>query len=146
MVAKGAESKGKSAHTAVKVYLFPAESQDAWQGQLRQLAQEIAANLSQMEPSQGKELLGTFVSDLFVAVASQDIQENRRQKQAEGIAAAKARGVRFGPEPKPLPDNFDECYKAWQSGQVTATQAAEACGLSRKGFYRAIERKKKMTG
>ena len=113
-------------------------------GYLRRLAQEVMSEIAELDPSHSKELLGVFVSELFLSVAEQERREMRRQKQAEGIAAAKARGVRFGPEPKPLPDNFDECYEAWQEGQMTAIQAAEACGLSRKGFYRATARKKKM--
>lgn len=122
------------------------KTRNEWpEGRLRLLAQEVIAEISELDPSHSKELLGTFVSELFLSVAEQERRDMRRQKQAEGIAAAKARGVRFGPEPKPLPDNFDECYEAWQDGQITATRAAEACGLSRKGFYRAIERKKKMT-
>lgn len=111
---------------------------------LRQLAQEVLTEISELDPSHSRELLGAFVSELFLSVAEEERREYRRQKQAEGIAAAKARGVRFGPEPKPLPENFDECYKAWQDGRMTAARAAENCGLSRKGFYRAIERKKQM--
>ena len=116
------------------------------QTQLRDLARELASEIFTSDSSCGKELLGTFVSELFLSIAEQERKEYRRQKQADGIAEAKARGVRFGPEPKPLPVNFDECYEAWQDGQMTATQAAETCGLSRKGFYRAVEKKKKMAG
>ena len=116
------------------------------QTQLRDLARELAGELFTSDSSCGRELLGVFVSELFLSVAEQERNEYRRQKQAEGIAEAKARGVRFGPEPKPLPINFDECYEAWQDGQMTATQAAETCGLSRKGFYRAVEKKRKTAG
>lgn len=112
------------------------------QDRLRQLAQEVMSEISELDPSHSRELLGSFVSELFLSVAEQERREIRRQQQAEGIAAAKARGVRFGPQPKPLPDNFDECYQAWRDGQMTATQAAKTCGLTRKAFYRATERKK----
>lgn len=130
--------------TIIKVRLCPDGGSDQLQAQLQELAKGIASGLSTLELSQGKELLGSFVSELFLSVAEQERLAYRRQKQAEGIAEAKARGVRFGPEPKPLPDNFDECYKAWQDGEMTASQAAESCGLSRKGFYRAAEKKKRL--
>ena len=103
--------------------------------QLRELAREISAGLSCLEPSQGKELLGMFVSELFLGVANEDLRRTRHQKQAEGIAKAKTNGVRFGPETKPLPDNFAECCDAWQKGEMTATEAAGNCGMSRKSFY-----------
>lgn len=102
---------------------------------LRKLAQEISVVLSDLEPSQSKELLGAFVSELFLCTANEDLRRARRQKQAEGIAQAKARGIRFGPEAKPLPDNFAECCDAWQRDEMTAAEAAENCGMSRKAFY-----------
>ena len=109
--------------------------------ELRELAKVIASGLSTLELNQSKELLGVFVSDLFLSVSDRERQEFRCQRQAEGIAAARARGVRFGADPKPLPDNFDECYEAWLNGDMTATDAAAACGLSRKGFYRMRKKK-----
>ena len=66
------------------------------QEKLRLLAEEITEDLSRLESAQSKELLSDFVSELFLSMAKQDQQAVRRQKQAEGIAAAKARGVRFG--------------------------------------------------
>ena len=114
------------------------------QARLKELAEEISQSLARLEGGQGKELLSDFVSDLFLSMARQDQQEFRRQKQAEGIAAAKARGVRFGPSRKPLPENFSEYYQAWRNGKMTLTQAAETCGMTRASFYRAIDRMKQM--
>ncbi len=114
------------------------------QAKLKELAEEISSDLSRLESAQGKELLSDFVSELFLSMAKQDQQAVRRQKQAEGIAAAKARGVRFGPSRKPLPENFAACYEAWQRGQMTLTQAAETCGITRSAFYRAIDRMKEL--
>lgn len=116
------------------------------QDRLRQLAEEVMFEISELDASHSKELLGAFVSELFLAVAKQEQRDFRRQKQAEGIAAAKARGVRFGPTRRPLPDNFTECYKAWQNGQMTKTQAAETCGMSRTAFYREVNRFKQGNG
>lgn len=112
------------------------------QDHLQQLAGEVMAEISELDPSHSKELLGVFVSELFLAVAKQEQRDFRRQKQAEGIAAAKARGVRFGPARKPLPDKFEECYEAWENGQLTQTQAAKICGMSRESFRRTASRRK----
>ena len=116
------------------------------QEKLRLLAEEITEDLSRLESAQSKELLSDFVSELFLSMAKQDQQAVRRQKQAEGIAAAKARGVRFGPSRKPLPENFSENYRAWQSGEMTLAQAAETCGMTRASFYRAVDRMKQLEG
>ncbi|MEY8233301.1 hypothetical protein AALA82_17010 [Oscillospiraceae bacterium 50-16] len=116
------------------------------QEKLKLLAEEITEDLSRLESAQSKELLSDFVSELFLSMAKQDQQAVRRQKQAEGIAAAKARGVRFGPSRKPLPENFSQYYRAWQSGKMTLTQAAETCGMTRASFYRAVDRMKQLEG
>lgn len=126
---------------AARVQFDPTGTREELQTQLRELAKVIASGLSTLELYQSKELLGVFVSDLFLSVSDRERQEFRCQRQAEGIAAARARGVRFGADPKPLPDNFDECYEAWLNGDMTATDAAAACGLSRKGFYRMRKKK-----
>lgn len=129
---------------AVKVRFSPNGDEAELQTQLQGLAKEIVAGLSVLEPKQSESLLGSFVSALFLSVAEESRREDRRQKQAEGIAAARARGVRFGPSPKPLPEHFAENYEAWVNGAVTLTQAAENCGVSRKAFSRAIDRMKRL--
>lgn len=111
------------------------------QTQLEALAKEIVSDLSSLEAAQRQELLGTFVSELFLAAAEQSRQETRRQKQAEAIAAAKARGVRFGRTAKPLPEKFDACYQAWRDGKLSLTEAADACGMVRSSFSRAAMRR-----
>jgi len=107
---------------------------------LDELAEEISADLAQLESSQRKELLSDFVSKLFLNAEKQNQKELRCQRQAAGIAAARARGVRFGRAQKPLPENFIQYYKAWQDGQMTAAQAAEACGITKGAFYNATYR------
>ena len=62
-------------------------------------------------------------------------RDNIRQRQAEGIAAAKARGVRFGRPPLPLPDNFHMLHQAWRGQKITLRQAARACGMPTGTFY-----------
>ena len=79
---------------------------------------------------------GRYGPDLsFVA---ENARTNIRQRQAEGIAAAKARGVRFGRPPKPLPENYHSCYQRWKAGKITGTAAAKECGMPLSTFrYRA---------
>ena len=116
------------------------------QSRLRQLAEDVMSEISEMDASNSKELLGVFVSELFRTVAEQEHRETRCRRQAEAVAAAKARGVRFGRRRNPLPENFNEQYEAWQSGEVSMTQAAKACGITRTAFSRAVERMKEGNG
>ena len=85
-----------------------------------------------------KNLLGTFISDLVLTLLSY-LAENERvnihQRQAEGIAAAKARGVRFGRVPNPLPDNFYEVYQRWKMKKISVSQAAQECGMPQTTFF-----------
>lgn len=85
--------------------------------------------------------MGTFLSDIVLQVLSfvaENERTNIRQRQAEGIAAAKARGVRFGRPPCPLPESFHEAYELWKSGKLTGTAAAKACGMPLSTFrYRS---------
>ena len=85
-----------------------------------------------LDTRRGKDLMGTFLSDIVLQVLSfvaENERTNIRQRQAEGIAAAKAKGIRFGRPPKPLPDNFHKNYQRWKSGEISGTAAAEACGM-----------------
>lgn len=129
-----------------RVRFCPTEEHAELQAQLRELAGKIASGLSSLEPAQSKELLGTFVSDLCLAVAEQEHRAVRRQQQREGIKAAKQRGVRFGPSSKPFPENFDECRRGWRSGEVSLREAAEACGMAKSSFYEAVVRTEQSMG
>lgn len=103
--------------------------------ELRELAREIAESLSGLDPASGRELLSGFVSDLFFNLTECQRREDRRRKQAQGIADAKARGVRFGRTARPVPDNFDQLHQDWREGRITLQKAAEACDLPRGTFY-----------
>ena len=96
-----------------------------------------------MDAASGRELLSDFVSELFFCVTEQQRREDRRQKQAQGIAAAKARGVRFGRTARPVPDNFDQLHQAWREGRISLKQAAESCGMARGTFYNAALRRER---
>lgn len=89
----------------------------------------------------GKDLIGTFLSDVVLQVLS-FVAENERlnihQRQAEGIAAAKAKGVRFGRPPQPLPSDFHLIWQKWKTGDISGLAAAKACGMPLSSFrYRA---------
>ena len=89
----------------------------------------------------GKDLMGTFLSDIVLQVLSfvaENERINIRQRQAEGIAAAKAKGIRFGRPPKPLPDGFHAAYQKWKAGKITGITAAKECNMPLTTFrYRA---------
>lgn len=101
----------------------------------------VVLDMPLLDTRRGKDLMGTFLSDIVLQVLSfvaENERINIRQRQAEGIAAAKARGVRFGRTPKPLPENFQQLYQQWKSGEITGTAAAKQCGMSLSTFrYRA---------
>ena len=110
------------------------------QDHLRQLARAVMSEISGLDPSHSAELAGAFVSELFLLVAEQRQREERRKKQAKGIAAAKAKGVRFGPQPQTMPDDFEELRQAWRSKRIPLSVAAELCGVPRSTFYDAALR------
>lgn len=118
------------------------EIQDQW----RRLTKEIGADISVidmplLDTRNGKDLMGTFIADLVLQILSfvaQNERENIRKRQAQGIAAAKARGVKFGRPPKPLPENYHSAYQRWKAGKITGTAAAKECGMPLSTFrYRA---------
>lgn len=94
-----------------------------------------------LDTRRGKDLVGTFLSDIVLQVLSfvaENERVNIRQRQAEGIAAAKARGIRFGRPPRPLPANYHSAYQRWKAGEITGTAAAAECGMPLSTFrYRA---------
>ena len=116
------------------------------QNQWRMLTKEkrvdiVVLDMPLLDTRRGKDLMGTFLADIVLQVLSfvaENERTNIRQRQAEGIAAAKARGVRFGRPPKPLPENFCEVCRAWKRGVITGTMAAKLCSMPLSTFrYRA---------
>ena len=87
----------------------------------------------------GGDLTGAFIADLVLQILAYVAQTERefiRQRQAEGIAAAKAKGVRFGRRPDELPPRFEEVCRLYASGQLSVRKAAKALGMSKSSFYR----------
>lgn len=94
-----------------------------------------------LDTRRGKDLVGTFLSDIVLQVLS-FVAENERaniwQRQAEGIAAAKARGIKFGRPSMPIPESFYSAYSKWKKGELTGAAAARECKMPLASFrYRA---------
>lgn len=99
----------------------------------------VVLDMPLLDTTKSKDLLGTFIADLVLQLLSfvaENERINIRQRQAEGIAAAKKRGVKFGRPPIPVPDNFEENYQLWKDKKITAKLAAARCNLTIDTFYR----------
>ena len=118
------------------------EIQEQWRILTREKKVDILVfDMPLLDTRRDKDLIGTLIADIVLQVLSfvaQKERENIRQRQAEGIAAAKARGVRFGRKPAPLPDNFEKVRRLWQAGKISSAEAARQCNMPVSSFrYRA---------
>ncbi len=98
----------------------------------------VVIDMPLLDTRREKNLLGTFISDVVLALLSyvaENERTNIKQRQAEGIAAAKARGVKFGRPPLPIPENFYQMHKDWRAGKITIEEATKACNMCPKTFY-----------
>jgi len=105
----------------------------------------VVLDMPLLDTRRGKDLMGTFLADIVLQVLSfvaENERSNIRQRQAEGIAAAKARGVRFGRPEKVPPEHFAATVRDWKAGRLTASQAAARCGMSESTFYRRLREMK----
>lgn len=99
-----------------------------------------------LDTTQAKDLLGTFIADLVLQLLSFVAENERstiRQRQAEGIASAKARGVKFGRPARPNPKNFDKLCERWLKGGITLRQLAAETGMPPSTLYRKMQKHKK---
>lgn len=118
------------------------EIQNQWRILTKEKCVDIVIlDMPLLDTRRGKDLMGTFLADIVLQVlsfASENERTNIRQRQAEGIAAAKAKGIRFGRPPKPLPENFYNAYHRWKQGEITGTAAAKECKMPLSTFrYKA---------
>lgn len=118
------------------------EIQYQWRLLTKELGVDICVlDMPLLDTRRGKDLMGTFIADLVLQILSfvaQNERENIKKRQAEGIAAAKARGVRFGrPEKKP-PEDFREIVSEWEHRRITFAQAVAKCDMSESSFYRRL--------
>ncbi len=120
-----------------------ADLNDQWRKITKEKGADIVViDMPILDTRRERNLLGTFISDIVLALLSfvaENERVNIRQRQAEGIAAAKARGVKFGRPSLPLPDNFDEVHKQWREKKITLKQAARACGLAESTFFDKVK-------
>lgn len=96
-----------------------------------------------LDTRQSKNLMGTFVADLVLQIlsfAAQNERESIKRRQAEGIAAARERGVKLGRPAAASPENFGEIVLLWQQKRLSARQAASMCGISEATFYRRLKK------
>ena len=99
----------------------------------------VVLDMPLLDTRQGRDLTGTLIADIVLQLLSYVAQTEReflRQRQAEGIAAAKERGVRFGPKRIPMPEGFEELAEDWRRGAVTSRNAARELGISYQTFLR----------
>ena len=99
----------------------------------------VVLDMPLLDTRRGKDLTGTLIADIVLQLLSYVAQTERefiRQRQAEGIAAAKARGVKFGRKPIPVPDAFENCVSAWKRGELSSREAAQLLDVSYKTFLR----------
>ena len=114
------------------------EIQEQWWNLTKKKEVDIVVlDMPLLDTRRGKNLMGAFVSDLVLQVLS-FVAENERttilQRQAEGIAAAKARGKHLGRPANPLPENFDEVYQEWDAHKISGLEAACRCGMAPSTF------------
>ena len=116
------------------------------QNQWRVLTKEIGADICVMDmplldTRQGKDLMGTFIADLVLQILSfvaQSERENIRKRQLQGIAAAKANGVRFGRPEKEIPPEFISLIREWEKKKITLAEILNMCQISESTFYRRL--------
>ncbi len=99
----------------------------------------VVLDMPLLNTKQGRDLTGVVIADIVLQLLSYVAQTERefnRQRQAEGIAAARSRGVQFGRRRIDRPENYPEVKKAWEAGELTAAQAADSLGVSRTTFFK----------
>lgn len=101
----------------------------------------VVIDMPLLDTRQGKDLMGTFIADLVLQILSfvaQSEREKIRERQEQGIAAAKARGVKFGRPEIIVPDDFAQLVKAWEKKELPLPELLQQCGMSEATFYRRL--------
>ena len=118
------------------------EIQEQWRILTKEKGIDIVVlDMPLLDTRTGKDLMGTFISDLVLQILSfvaQNERENIKKRQAQGIAAAKARGVRFGRPEKPVPDNFGDIVNRWENKEIKISDVVRICDMSEPTFYRRL--------
>lgn len=118
------------------------EIQSQWRYLTREKEVDISViDMPLLDTRNGKDLMGTFLADIVLQVLSfvaQNERENIRKRQAQGIAAAKANGMKFGRPMIQVPDNFPQIVDRWEKGQIKVREAAKLCGMCESTFYNRL--------
>lgn len=118
------------------------EIQKQWRILIKEIGVDICVlDMPLLDTRNGKDLMGTFIADLVLQILSfvaQSERENIKKRQAEGIAAAKAKGVKFGRPKKEVPENFVELIKEWEEKRLTVLDVVRQCNISESTFYRRL--------
>jgi DNA invertase Pin-like site-specific DNA recombinase len=118
------------------------EIQNQWRILTKERRVDIAVlDMPLLDTQQGRDLMGTFIADIVLQILSFVAHHEReaiRKRQTEGIAAAKARGVRFGRPIKKPPENFDSVVRQWESGKMEFKEVLEQTGLKQATFYNRL--------
>lgn len=118
------------------------EIQNQWRILTKEKGVDICVlDMPLLDTRQGKDLMGTFIADLVLQILSfvaQSERENIRKRQEQGIAAAKAKGVRFGRPEKPIPENFGRLVSEWEKKKVSLEEILKLCNMSEATFYRKL--------
>ena len=105
----------------------------------------VVLDMPLLDTRVGKDLMGTFISDLVLQILSfvaQSERESIKKRQAQGIVAAKARGVKFGRPESPVPPDFDDIVERWKSSRISIKHAISLCNMSESTFYRRLRKRK----
>ena len=118
------------------------EIQKQWRVLTKEIGIDICViDMPLLDTRNGKDLMGTFIADLVPQILSfvaQSERENIKKRQAEGIAAAKAKGVKFGRPEKAVPDDFGKIVKAWEQKKLPLAEVLRQCNMSEATFYRRL--------
>lgn len=102
----------------------------------------VVLDMPLLDTRKGRDLIGTLISDIVLQLLSYVAQTEREfihQRQAEGIAAAKARGVKFGRKPKERPAEYEHLRDEWRAGRISARAAARQLGVAHRTFMKWVE-------
>lgn len=118
------------------------EIQKQWRILTKDIGVDICViDMPLLDTRNGKDLMGTFIADLVLQILSfvaENERVNIRKRQAEGIAAAKERGVKFGRPVKEVPEDFGKIVKEWQKGKMDFEEVLKKCNMSKATFYRRL--------
>ena len=118
------------------------EIQNQWRILTKEIGIDICViDMPLLDTRNGKDLMGTFIADLVLQILSfvaQSERENIRKRQAQGIAAAKARGVKFGRKEKKVPENFNQLVRKWEKKEILLDEILKICDMSEATFYRRL--------